>query len=111
MEITGTVVEFSDQSGVTKAGKEFKKSQLVIKNNEGYNDAEKFIAFTVLGKSIENFNHAVGDLITVFFDIESREYNGKYYTEAKAWQFRRTAPDSFTAEKSDNPKTITHSPF
>ena len=25
MEITGNVVEFTDQSGVTKAGKEFKK--------------------------------------------------------------------------------------
>ena len=111
MEITGTLVEFSDQSGVTKAGKEFKKYQLVIKNNEGYNDAEKFIAFTVFGKSIDNYDHKEGDLITVFFDIESREYNGKYYTEAKAWQFRRTAPDSFTAEKSDNPKTITSSPF
>ena len=90
MEITGTVVEFSDQSGVTKAGKEFKKAQLVIKNNEGYNETEKFIAFTVLGKSIENFNHKEGDWINVYFDIESREYNGRYYTEAKAWQFRRT---------------------
>jgi hypothetical protein len=31
-----------------KAGKEFKKAELVIKNNEGYDDAEKFIiAFSV----------------------------------------------------------------
>jgi len=91
MEIQGVVVSYTDQSGVSRAGKEYKKAELVIKNNEGYNDAEKFIAFSVFGKSMSNFNHAVGDLINVFFDIESREYKGRYYTEAKAYQFRRTS--------------------
>ena len=78
MEVQGIVVSYTDQSGASKAGKE-------------YNDAEKFIAFSVFGKSMSNFNHAVGDLINVFFDIESREYKGRYYTEAKAYQFRRTS--------------------
>jgi hypothetical protein len=90
MEVQGVVVSYTDQSGVSKAGKEYKKAELVIKNNEGYNDAEKFIAFSVFGKSMSNFNHEVGDLINVFFDIESREYKGRYFTEAKAYQFRRT---------------------
>ena len=94
MEVQGIVVAYTDQSGVTKAGKEFKKAQLVIKNNEGYNDAEKFIAFSVFGKSMSNFNHKEGDWINVYFDIESREYNGRYYTEAKAYQFRRTSESS-----------------
>jgi hypothetical protein len=94
MEVQGIVVAYTDQSGVTKAGKEFKKAQLVIKNNEGYNDAEKFIAFSVFGKSMSNFNHKEGDRINVYFDIESREYNGRYYTEAKAYQFRRTSESS-----------------
>ena len=47
MEVQGVVVAYTDQSGVSKAGKEYKKAELVIKNNEGYNDAEKFIAFSV----------------------------------------------------------------
>jgi hypothetical protein len=54
----------------------------------------KFIAFSVFGKSMSNFNHKEGDRINVYFDIESREYNGRYYTEAKAYQFRRTSESS-----------------
>ena len=94
MQEQGEVISFTDQSGVSKAGKEYKKAQLVIKNNGGYNEAEKFIAFSVFGKSMSNFNHSVGDWINVYFDIESREYKGRYFTEAKAYQFRRTSQES-----------------
>ena len=100
MEVQGVVVSYTDQSGVSRAGKEYRKAELIIKNNEGYNDAEKFIAFSVFGKSMSKFNHAVGDSINVFFDIESREYKGRYYTEAKAYQFRRTSDNHLNEVQS-----------
>jgi hypothetical protein len=27
-----------------------------------------------------------GDLVDVSFDVESREYNGRWYTDVKAWK-------------------------
>jgi hypothetical protein len=28
----------------------------------------------------------IGDALDVSFDVESREYNGKWYTDVKAWK-------------------------
>jgi hypothetical protein len=100
MQEQGEVISFTDQSGVSKAGKEYKKAQLVIKNNGGYNEAAKFLAFTVFGKSFSNFNHSVGDWINVHFDMESREHGGRWYTEAKAYQFRRTSDNHLNEVQS-----------
>ena len=30
-----------------------------------------------------------GDIVTVHFDIESREFNGRWYTDIKAWKVEK----------------------
>ena len=86
MDITGTIVSYQDKSGVSKAGKEYKKAELVIKNNDGYNDKEVHYAFTLFGKAMESFNHKVKGQVSVMFNIESRQWKDRWFTELVAWK-------------------------
>ena len=94
MDITGTIVSYTDKSGVSKAGNEFSKAELVIKNNDGYNDKEIHYAFTLFGKAMENFSHEVGDKVTVMFNIESRQWKDRWFTELVAWKVNSTMESS-----------------
>jgi len=52
------------------------------------NTQSKFYAW---GDTIETFALKEGEEVTVSIDIESREYNGKWYTNVKAWRVNRDA--------------------
>lgn len=47
------------------------------------------ICFSLWGEKIDQFKPTEGDDTEVSFDLESREYNGRWYTEAKAWKLSR----------------------
>jgi len=47
-------------------------------------------------------NLSSGQEIKVFFDVESREYNGKWYTDVKAWKIE--APQSGGGNSGGAPK-------
>ena len=94
MEVQGIVVSFTDKSGVSKAGKEYKKAELVIRNNDGYNDKEIHYAFTLFGKAMDSFNHNVGDQVSVMFNIESRQWRDRWFTELVAWKVNLFASSS-----------------
>ena len=88
MDIKGVVVSFTDKSGVSKAGKEFNKAELVIKNNDGYDDAEVHYCFTLFGKAMSDYTKSPGDKVIIYFNIESREFNGRWYTDLKAFKVK-----------------------
>lgn len=87
MEIQGTIVQVLPlQSGVGKSsGKEWKKQEYVIETNEQY---PKKICFSMWGDNVDKHWKLmeIGAQITAHIDIESREYNGRWYTEARAWR-------------------------
>ena len=99
MDIKGTIVSYTDKSGVSNAGKEFNKAELVIKNNDGYNDREVHYAFTLFGKAMESFSHDVGDKVTVMFNIESRQWKDRWFTELIAWKVNSTIGGSAPAQE------------
>jgi len=72
--------------GTSKAGKGWKKSGFVV-TTEG--DYPKDVAFSVFGEekvdNLMKFNK-VGQKVDVSFNVESREYNEKYYTDLQAWK-------------------------
>lgn len=102
MDITGTIVSYQDKSGVSKAGKEFNKAELVIKNNDGYNDREVHYAFTLFGKAMENYSQKVGDQVSVMFNIDSRQWKDRWFTELVAWKVNRTIEGSAAQEMADD---------
>ncbi len=38
------------------------------------------------GDKIDQFNIQQGENLAVSVDLESREYNGRWYTDVKAWK-------------------------
>lgn len=68
----------------SKTGNSYSKYTFVGETAGQY---PKKIAFTVMGE--DKFNGmgiVVGGTYTVSFDVESREWQGKWFTEASAWK-------------------------
>ncbi|MDR2534305.1 MAG: DUF3127 domain-containing protein [Tannerellaceae bacterium] len=88
MEITGKVVAvLTLQEGVSRAGNEWKKQEYVLETDDQF---PKKVCFQIFGgDKIAQANIQYGEKITVSFDIESREFNGKWYTNINAWKVDR----------------------
>lgn len=85
MEIKGTIIAaLPEVSGVSKAGNAWKKKEYVLENTEG--QFPRKVAFTCFGDNADKINLQVGQVATVYFDIESREYMGRWYTDIRAWR-------------------------
>ncbi len=92
MEITGKIIAvLPERGGVSKTGNEWKMQEYVLETHEQY---PKKICFNVFGADkIAQFNIQAGDEMTVSFDINAREYNGRWYNDIRAWRVERgTAP-------------------
>ncbi len=81
MEIKGNVVQILEQrTGMGKKG-QWKTQDFILDTGGQYN---KKVCLSVWGDSPKV--PQVGESITAFIDLESREYNGRWYTDVKAWK-------------------------
>lgn len=72
------------QSGVSRAGKEWKKQDFVIETDEQF---PRKVCFTLFGDKVDMVSDvAQGQEVEVSFNLESREYNGRWFTNANAWK-------------------------
>jgi hypothetical protein len=87
MELSGKVFKVMPvESGEGKNGV-WKKQAVVIETaHEKY---PKKVAVQFWGDLVNHENFVEGNDISVEFDVESREYNGKWYTDVKAWRVNR----------------------
>ncbi|HBY69897.1 MAG TPA: hypothetical protein DEG69_20420 [Flavobacteriaceae bacterium] len=53
---------------------------------ETQGDYPKKICFTVWGEKIDEFAIKKDEEVNVSINLESREYNSKWYTDVKAWK-------------------------
>lgn len=87
MELTGKIVQILPlQSGNAKNGNVWKKQDYVLETNAQY---PKKVCVTVWGDNIDSFALQNGEQVTISIDVESREYNGKWYTDVKAWKVQK----------------------
>ena len=86
-EITGKIIAvLPTKSGTSARGTQWSSQTAVIETHEQY---PKRVAFDVLGDKIAEFNLQVGEEVTVSFDINAREYNGKWWNSVNAWKVVR----------------------
>lgn len=84
MDFTGKLSEIlPEQSGAGKNGT-WKKISFVLETQDQYPKKACFDAWSDKADQIKAI--AIGSMLTVSFDIESREFNGKWYTNLKAWK-------------------------
>ena len=88
MEILGKVVQILPlASGMGKNG-EWKKQEFILETPGQY---PKKVCITLWGDKIDEAKMTEGDEIKASIDVESREYNGRWYTDVKAWKIEKGA--------------------
>ncbi len=70
------------QTGTGKNG-EWKKQDIIVETDGQY---PKKVCISVWGDKINVGQLQIGNLLKIDFDIESREYNSRWYTDIKAWK-------------------------
>ena len=85
MEQIGTIVNVGEiQKGQGKKGDWF-KHQFVLEFED--NRFMKIIALQTWGDLTDTSSTLLaGDKVNAFFNVESNEFNGKYYTNCKCWK-------------------------
>lgn len=97
LKITGKVLMIFD---ATHGEKWSKRDFLIetLETNPAYQNKIYFTAFGDKAAILERIR--LDDIIDVFFNINSREYNGKYYTDCNAWNIVIVSP--FKAANYEN---------
>ena len=70
------------QAGIGKNG-DWKKKDIIVETDGQY---PKKVCISIWGDKINEGQLQIGNLLQIDFDIESREYNNKWYTDIKAWK-------------------------
>ena len=86
MEITGKIIAVLDaRSGQSRStGNMWMSQEYVLETSEQY---PKRVCFNVFGEDkIKLFNIQQGNDYTVSFDINAREYQGRWYNDVRAWK-------------------------
>lgn len=84
MEIKGKIIlALPEQSGVSKSGNNWKKREYVLETMETY---PKKVHFDLFGDRADQYPLNVGEVVTLSFDINSREFNGRWYTSISGWK-------------------------
>ena len=87
MEIQGKIIAvLPTRSGTSARGTQWSSQTAVIETQEQY---PKKLAFDVINDKINQFNIQVGEFLTVQFDINAREYNGRWFNSINAWNVIR----------------------
>lgn len=86
MEIQGkTIAVLPIESGTSAKGNTWQKRNFVIETPGQY---PKKVCFQLFGDKVNDCPN-VGEEVKVSFDPESREYNGRWYTQLNAWKVER----------------------
>jgi hypothetical protein len=75
------------ESGVARSGNPWKKQEFVVETHDQF---PRKICFTLFNDKVSLLNGlSEGDEVEVSFDVESREFNNKWYHNINAWKIER----------------------
>ena len=88
MEVVGKIIQVLPiQEGVGRNGNPWKLQGYVLETFDQY---PRKVHFEVFGEDrIKNNPCEIDQVVTVSFDIESREFNGRWYTSIRAWKIQQ----------------------
>jgi hypothetical protein len=88
MEVVGKIIQvLPAQEGIGRNGNPWKVQPYVLETLDQY---PRKVHFEVFGEDrIKQNPCEIDQLVTVSFDIESREFNGRWYTSIRAWRIQQ----------------------
>lgn len=88
MDITGKILSLlPEQTGQGKNGM-WRKQEFILEVPGQY---PKKVCMEIWGDKIDQIKLTPEETVTVSFDVESREFNSKWYTNIRAWKVERNA--------------------
>ena len=111
MDITGRIIAvLPERSGISqRSGSEWKAGSYVLETQEQY---PKKICFDVFGADrIQQFNIQVGEMMTVSFDIDAHEYNGRWFNSIRAFRVDRSVQAASPMADAGAPMAAPAAPF
>jgi hypothetical protein len=105
MEIIGKLIQLlPPQTGEGKNGP-WKKQDIIV---EQQGQVPKKVCVSIWGDKLNIEQYAIGSMLTLQADVESREYNTKWYTDVKAWKIEGAS--SGQEPKSSEPSYVDSEP-
>lgn len=99
MQLTGKIVSLLPlQTGTGRNGT-WRKQEVILETEGQY---PKKVCVGIWGDRIDEQQLQMGNNLKVDVDVESREYNGRWYTDVKAWRVEVVAPGASTAPQGSN---------
>jgi nuclear transport factor 2 (NTF2) superfamily protein len=97
MQITAKLIQLLPlQTGTGKNGI-WKKQEIIVETTDQY---AKKICISIWGDKADSSILQVGNQLKIDFDVESREYNGKWYTDVKAWKVEFAGGSNIASDSS-----------
>ena len=89
MQLTAKLVQMLPlQSGTSKNG-EWRKQDIIVETDGQY---PKKVCISIWGDKASDAVLQIGNILDISFDVESREYNGRWYTDIRAWKVDLAVP-------------------
>ncbi|MAH84509.1 MAG: hypothetical protein CBB68_09290 [Rhodospirillaceae bacterium TMED8] len=89
MELIGKIIQLLPEKSGESARGPWRKQEYILETEGEY---RKKICFIAWGDRIDDFAIQKGEKLVVSVDLESREYNDRWYTDVTAWQVSRAGP-------------------
>ncbi len=103
MEVKGRIFQVLDPLTGESARGPWKKQEFVIETMDQY---PKKICFTVWNDKVAIASLSPNQVITVHFNAESREYNGRWFTDLSAWKMETEDASAAAANVPPPPQEI-----
>ena len=100
LKITGEVTNVLQEETGTGRNGTWRKRAFILKIAGEY---PKDVCVIQWGDSIDKFPVESGETITAHIDIQSREYNSRWYTDVKAWKIERKDGGGTKSPVDDEP--------
>ena len=99
MEINGKIIELLPEKSGQSANGNWRKQEYILETSSQY---PKKVCFMAWGDKIDQFANKQGESLVVSIDLESREYNGRWYTDVKAWKVSRDGNQDYSEPNPQN---------
>ena len=90
------------QTGTGRNG-QWKKQDIIVETDGQY---PKKICISVWGEKINESLLKIGNRLKIDFDVESREFNGRWYTDVKAWKVELESASAAGATSDFDPDEL-----
>ena len=103
LELEGRLArKFNVQTGTSARGA-WSKQEFLFEYQEGSFPSQVCMSVWGDDKVKELDKYQVGDKVKVSFNVNSREYNGRWYTDVRAWRIESAAPAASAPSQDPGP--------